>query len=56
MARGRSRGRSKSKGSNKGVAIDLSTDFPGDVKFAVGDLTDDQVFFNAKNVILKNSF
>ena len=44
MARGRSRGSSKSKGSNKGVAIDLSTEYPGDVKFAVAALTDDQVF------------
>ena len=44
MARGRSRGRSKSMGSKKGVAIDLSNDYPGDVKFAIAALSDDQVF------------
>ena len=49
MARSRSRGSSKAKGSNKGVVIDISTEYPGDIKFAVAALTDDQVIFVAKD-------
>lgn len=45
MARGRSRGSSRGKSSNKGVKVDISTEYHGDIKFAISDLSDDQVIF-----------
>ena len=44
MARGRSRSSSKKKSSSgKGTSLDVSSEYPGDVKFAIADLSDDQV-------------